>query len=145
MSALTAREVVGVEWDTAPDRVEPGEAFTLTVRVFGDGEDETTGQPINFYINGDPLFTTTGADIPPGGFSFDGSVDVVIDDPGTYELTAEVAGYETVPHYIGVGKPPAPDAVESGFGTDDIGGSSISIVNVLGGVAAAEVLRRIFT
>lgn len=142
---LKAREVVGVEWNIAPDRVEPGEEFTLTVRVYGDGEDETTGEAINFYINGDPLFTTTGADIPAGDFSFDGSIDVVIDDPGTYELTAEVAGYETAPHYIGVGEDPDPDAVESDFGTVEIGGSSISIVSVLGGAVATEVLRRIFT
>ena len=134
MRGLTAYQIQSIEWQRAPERVEPGEAFDLVVRVFGSAGEETTGSPITFYLNDEELATTTGADIPPGDFAFDGLVDVTIDEPGTYKLTAEVENFETEPHYIGVGQEPNPD---------EVGGVSPLLIG--GGLLGAEVLRRILT
>lgn len=136
MRHLTAYEIEAIEWERAPDRVEPGEGFDLVVRVFGSADEETTGAPITFYIDGDELETTTGADIEPGGFAFDGLVDVRIDEEGTYELVAEVEDFQTEPHYIGVGEDPDPRAA---------GGGGVSPVLIGAGLVGAEVLRRILT
>lgn len=141
MRQITAREIVGVEWNRVPDRVEPGERFDLSVRVFGSADEETEGQPITFYINDEQFFITTGANIDPGEFAFDGKVNAQINEPGVYRLHAEVAGYRTNDHIIGVGEEPNGDAV----GDPDLG----SLVSVPGalvvGAVGAEVLRRIFT
>lgn len=133
MSAIRAFEITGVNWTQAPDRVEPGESFDLVVQVFGTADEETAGEPITFTIDGEPFITTTGADIPPGDFAFDGVIDVTIDEPGVYELRAEVAGEQSPAHIIGVGRDPDPDAV---------GGGGLSPALLGGLLVGGELLRR---
>lgn len=139
MASNRSYEITGIEWQRPPTQVAVGEQFDLVVRVLGSAAEETEGQPITFYVDGEELFTTSGADIPAGDFAFDGRIDVVFDEPGTYELTASVGEYTTEPHYLGVGGPPQPNSV-------DIGGASISQPAALvAGLAVLEGARRIFT
>jgi len=133
--AIRAFEIQGINWVRAPERVEPGEPFDLVVKVFGSAGVETTGAPIRFTLDGEPFFTTTGADIPPGDFAFDGAVNVTIDEPGSYELRAEVENYQTPPHIIGVGE--EPDESEAG------GGLSPTVIG--GGLIGLELLRRLLS
>jgi len=142
MPPVTARTVEGVEWNRVPDRVEPGEGFDLSVRVFGSAGETTEGEPIRFYINDDLFFATTGADIPPGDFAFDGRINAQINEPGVYRLHAEVGGFRTNDHIIGVGEEPNADAVgEPGDLSGLVSGPGALVVGAIG----AEVLRRIFT
>lgn len=133
---IRARAIERIVWNRVPDRVEPGEAFDIVVRVFADEED-TTGQPITFYLDGEPFFTTTGADIEAGDFSFDGRVNAVIDEPGTHELRARVAGVETEPHYIGVGEEPDPSSAPTNTITTPDGG--LKPVDIAGGAVALGI------
>lgn len=137
--SIPAYEITAIEWERVPDRVEPGEPFDMVVQVFGSAGGETEGEPITFYINDEQFFTTTGADIPSGDFAFDGKVGAVIEEEGTYRLHAEVGGYRTNDHLIGVGMAPNADAV--GGGLPDI----TSPQALAAGLVGAEVLRRIFT
>lgn len=141
MAGATAREISGVEWNRVPDRVEPGERFDLSVRVFGSGGEVTEGEPIRFYLNDEQFFITTGADIPPGDFAFDGRINAQINEPGVYRLHAEVAGFRTNDHIIGVGEEPNADAV----GGTDLSGLVSGPGALVVGAVGAEVLRRIFT
>lgn len=141
--AITAKEIAAIEWERAPDRVEPGEPFDLVVQVFGTSGGETEGSPITFYIDDDPFFTTTGADIPSGDFAFDGRVAAEIAEEGVYRLHAEVAGLRTNDHLIGVGMEPNADAVGSpGEAVSELISSPAGVVV---GAVGAEVLRRILT
>ena len=141
----TARAVTGIEWTQAPTRVSPGQRFDLVVRVLGEDGVVTDGQPITFYINGDEFFTTSGADVPAGGFANDGGINLQIDEPGTYALTAEVAGFSTDAHFIGVGMEPDPSSLDPT--KTPVGGGSPNFDLATGALAVVgfEALRRIFT
>lgn len=66
MASIRSYEITGIEWQRPPTQVAVGEQFDLVVRVLGSAAEETEGQPITFYVDGEELFTTSGADIPTG-------------------------------------------------------------------------------
>lgn len=118
-----------------PNRVEPGEQFDLIVQTQCENPDGCGGQPIQFFIDGEPWIQTTGADIDPAddGTAFDGLVDVVFEEPGSYTIRAEVNG-NTATHELGVGQPPA-ESGGSPTTQSGVGRKALAAVGVLGALA----------
>jgi len=116
-----------------PNRVELGEQFDLIVQTQCSNPDGCDGQSIQFFIDGEPWMETTGADIDPtdDGTAFDGLVDVVFEEPGSYTIRAEVAG-NSATHQLGVGQDPT-------VGVQTTGGLSNKQLAAIAGVGVLAI------